>query len=685
MKKSKSAPVALLLLAASSLPFEGSQTVRAQTPAPNTQRITTNFKDADITTVAEAVAAATNRTFIVDPRVRAQVNLISGSPMTPEEFYQAFLSILQVHGFAAIPSGNVIKLIPDANARYLPSNDLVDRTGSGGGDEMVTQVITIRNANANQLVQVLKPLNAQYGHMASVPGSNTIVISDRASNVARIMRIIARVDQTGDANVEVIPLQNSTAADIVRTINALNGNQQQQEAAGIAPRIVADDRSNSVLISGEAAARLRVATLIAHLDTPLDDGGGTRVRYLRYADAENLEAKLKEQLSGIASPSGGGGAPGAATAAAGPAADRNATIWAEKETNALVITASPKTMRLLGTIIDQLDIPRAQVHLEAIIVEVSTNKSADLGVNWAVFSNEDGTNVPAGGFISPIGGTSIVNLAQSIADPANATAPNGATFGIGRLRDSGINFAAMIRALRTDDNTNVIATPSTTTLDNQEAALEVAQEVPFITGQYTTNSGTGGSTGQPTPFTTIQREKVGTILKITPKINDGTAVVMKVELESSELSSQRGDANSLITNTRTFNTTVMIEDGGIIVLGGLIRDSSIRGETRVPFLGRIPLIGEAFKTRSGRRDKSNLMVFIRPRILRDGIATANETNRKYNAIRQEQIQQGPRNELIPLLPFENRPELPPPPPVPESVAPLPTGPEEAPATPERTP
>jgi general secretion pathway protein D len=664
MNTSKPARIALLLLTAAALPFTGGPATRAQTPAPaaGSQRITTNFKDADITQVAEYVAAATGKTLIMDPRVRAQVNLISGGPMSPQEFYQAFLSILQVHGFAAVESGKVVKVIPDVNARSLPANELPDRI-NGASDEMVTQVIQVRNANAAQLVQVLKPLGAQYGHLASVPGSNSIVISDRASNVARMMRIIGRVDQVGDSNIEVIPLQNSTAADIVRTINALNGNQAAQEASGVAPRIVADDRSNSVLVSGEAPQRLRIATLIAHLDTPVPGGGDTDVRYLRYADAEKIASKLKEQLSGIAAASGAAGA-AAGAAAAGPAADRNATIWAEPETNALVITASPKTMRSLKTIIDRLDIPRAQVHLEAIIVDVSTNKSADLGVNWAVFSNEDGTNVPAGGFISPIAGTSIVNLAQAIANPASATAPTGATIGIGRLRDNGINFGAMIRALRTDDNVNVIATPSTTTLDNQEAELKVAQEVPFITGQYTNSTTT--SSGTVNPFTTVQRQEVGTILKITPKINDGTAVVLKIELESSELSGQSGDANSLITNKRTINTNVMIEDGGIIVLGGLIRDSSRRGESRVPFLGRIPLIGEAFKTRSGKRDKTNLMVFIRPQILRDGLQTAITTNGKYNAIRDEQRRQGPRNEILPLLPFEKRPELPPAPPLPQN-------------------
>ena len=630
-----------------------------------TQRITSNFKDQPIEVVADAVAAATGRIFILDPRVRAQVTLISYAPMTPQEFYQAFLSILQVHGFAAVPSGNVIKIIMDTNARFLPGNDLPDRV-SGGSDEFVTQVIPVRNANANQLVQVLKPLSATYGHLASVPGSNTIVISDRASNVARIMKIIARVDQTGDANIEVISLQNSTAADLVRTLNALNGNQPT-DAGGVATRIVADERSNSVLVSGEPAQRLRIATLIAHLDTPVQGAGDADVRYLQYADAEKIAAKLKEQVSGISASAPGGGGGAAPAAAAGTAADRSAIIVAEPETNALIITASPKMRRTLNAIIDQLDIPRAQVLLEAIIVDVNTNKSADLGVNWAVFSNEDGTSVPAGGFISPIAGGSIVNLAAGVLnkDVNQASALTGTTIGIGRLRSNGINFGAMIRALRTDDNANVIATPTATTLDNQETELKVAQEVPFITGSYA-STGAGTTTGQVNPFTTIQRQEVGTILKITPKINNGTAVVMKIELESSELSGQQGDANSLITNKRKINTNVMIEDGGVIVLGGLIRDSNRRGESRVPFLGRIPLIGEAFKTRSGKREKTNLMVFLRPKILRDGIQTSIETNRKYNAIRDEQMRQGPKNELIPLLPFENKPLLPPAPPPPDN-------------------
>jgi general secretion pathway protein D len=641
----------------------GSAAVLAQNAAPaaapsSTQRYTPNFRDMDIAVLAESVATATGKTFIIDPRVRANVNLISSTPMTANELYQAFLSILQVHGFAAVPTGNLVKIVMDASVRTVPGNDL-PATVNGNSDEMVTQVIAAKNVSAAQLATVLRPLIAQYGNLAPVPGTNTLIITDRASNVNRIMRIISRVDQASDSNIEVIPLQNSTAADIVRTMTALTTGQA---ADGASPsRVVADERSNSVLISGDSAQRLRIATLIAHLDTPVENGGDTQVIFLHYADAEKIAPKLKEQMTGVVA------AAGATGGAAAAALDRTTTIVAEPETNALIITAPPKTMRSLKSIIDRIDIRRAQVQVEAIVVDVSTNNSADLGVNWAAYSNENGTQVPAGAFITPVGQAnnnpvSIVDLAKAVKDPASATTvPQGATFAVGRLVDNGLNFAAMIRALRSDANTNVIATPSVTTPDNQEAELKVAQEVPFITGQY---ASTGGNS-QLNPFTTIQREEVGLILKVTPQINGGDAMMLKIELESSELSGQSGDAGSLITNKRSIKTNVLIEDGGTVVIGGLIRDAKTEGESRVPYLGRIPLIGELFRVRSGKREKTNLMVFIRPKILADGVQSAIETNAKYNSMRDLQQRMGQKQgrELIELIPGAS-PLLPPAPPVP---------------------
>lgn len=652
----------------------------AQNAAANGQRITPNFKDADITQVIEAVAAATGRNMIVDPRVRAQVTLLSSTPMTPDAFYEAFLALLQVHGFVAVPSGNTIKVIPDANARTLPGNDLPDRV-SATSDEIVTQVVGVKNVSAAQLVAILRPLMPQQAHLAAYPSSNMLVLSDRANNVNRMLRIIRRIDQETDTDIEVVPMQNASAAEVVRTMTALNQGQASAES-GVAPlRVVSDERSNSILLAGEKTQRLRARTLIAYLDTPLANGGDTRVRYLRYADAEKIAAKLKEQVTGTTAPAAGGAA--GASSASG---ERNTVIWAEPETNALVVTAPAKTMNALMAVVDKLDIRRAQVLVEAIIVEVTADKSSELGVNWAL----DGSNRNSvvGGFVQPIGGISIIDLARAANDPSTlSSVPSGTTVGVGRLRDSGVNFAAVLRALRGDANTNIIATPSIVTMDNQQAEIKVAQEVPFLTGRYTS---TGANTGSNlNPFQTIQRQEVGTILKITPQINEGNAVMLKIEQESSSIASTSAGAVDLVTNKRTINTNVLIEDGGTVVLGGLIQDTQTGGEQRVPYLGRIPVLGEAFRTRSAKKTKTNLMVFIQPRILHDGVDATLETNQKYNYIRDQQLKMGARYEVLPLLPGEKRsvlPELPPAPtPAPAPTAPIaptsaPTGPTKPPVT-----
>ncbi|MEY3975459.1 MAG: hypothetical protein RLZZ33_514 [Pseudomonadota bacterium] len=627
-------------------------------------RITPNFKDAEITQVIEAVAAATGRNIIVDPRVRAQVTMLSSTPMTPDAFYEAFLALLQVHGFVAAPSGDVLKIIPDANSRTMPGNDLPDRL-SATSDEIVTQVVSVTNVSAAQLVAILRPLMPQNAHLAAYPSSNMLILADRANNVNRMLRIIRRIDQASDADIEVVAMQNASAAEVVRTMTALNPAQASAEG-GMSPlRVVADDRSNSILLAGDKTQRLRARTLIAYLDTPLSSGGDTRVRYLRYADAEKIAVKLKEQVQGVTA-----GAPAAGTTTAA-SADRSTVIWAEPETNALVITAPAKTMNSLMAVIDKLDIRRAQVIVEAIIVEVSADKSAELGVNWLV----DGSNADnaVGGFIEPVGGVSIVDLARAATDPATLTSvPRGTTVGVGRLGSGGVDFAAVLRALRGDSTTNIIATPSIVTMDNQEAEIKVAQEVPFVTGQYTS---TGGNTGNNlNPFQTIQRQEVGTILKITPQINEGDSVMLKIEQESSSIAATSSGAVDLVTNKRTISTHVLIEDGGTVVLGGLIQDSQTGGEQRVPFLGRIPVIGEAFKSRSAKKTKTNLMVFIQPRILRDGLDATFETNQKYNYMRDQQRKLGPQREVLPLLPGTPRailPELPPTPERPAAVTPTP--------------
>jgi general secretion pathway protein D len=475
---------------------------------------------------------------------------------------------------------------------------------------------------------------------------------------------------------------------VVRVVNTFFQQAAAAEGGGASPtRVIADDRSNSVLIGGDKTARLRIKALIAHLDTPLESGGDTQVVYLQFADAEKIAAKLKEQISATVAITGGAPPAGGAAPAGGVAAsaDRSTTIWAEPETNALVITAPQKVMRSLMAVVDKLDIRRAQVLVEAIIVDVQVQKNAELGVNWAVWSEENDTRIPIGTFLSPVGGVNLAQLAAAVDNPSGVTPnaiPAGTTFGIGRIAATGVNFAAMIRALQGDSNTNLISTPSTVTMDNQEAQLKVAQEVPFITGQYTS---TGSGNGDVNPFTTVQRQEVGTILKITPQVNQGGALVqLKIEIESSALSGDTGDANSAITNKRTISTNVLIEDGGIVVLGGLIQEGDTRGEQRVPYLGRIPVIGGLFKTRSRNNEKRNLMVFIRPKILLDNHAAAVETHAKYNYMRGEQERSGrPKSEVLPLIPFAPEPRLPPiPSPLPPRDPPgTPVGPDGAPQPP----
>ncbi len=641
-RRSAAAVCAALLLAA--LP------TLAQQPT-----ITPNYKDADLGQIVDAVSAITGKNFIIDPRVRAQVTMLSSTPMSPDAFYEAFLSILTVHGFTAVETGNIVRVIPMANARTSPSVDLPDRVDPVS-DEIVTQVITVRNISAVQLVPILRPLIPQEGHLVASPTSNVLIISDRANNVSRIMRIIQRIDQAGDGDIDIIPLQNASAAEIVRVVNTLftAGAQGEGGGAAMAVKVVADDRSNSILVTGESSQRLRIKTLITHLDTPLESGGDTQVRYLHYADAETIATKLKEQVQGVAQ-----AAPGGAAAGGAAAADRSVTIWADVQTNALVITAPPKLMRQVMSIVDKLDIRRAQVQVEAILVEISSDKASELGLNWAVEgSNSSGDSIPLGVFNQAVGGTSLIDILRAIDDPDSLTSDlSGLTLGGGRYEDTGTNFAVILRALRGDANTNIISTPSIVTLDNEEAEIKIAQEVPFITGQYTSGSSTGSSDGQVNPFQTIQRQEVGTILKITPQINESGSVMMKIEQEASSLAQGTSGAVDLITNKRTFNTRVLVDDGGVIVLGGLIEDNLREGENRVPFLGAIPVIGELFKTRSVQKVKTNLMVFIRPTVIRDGVQAAFETNSKYNLLRDQQLQR--RDGKVTLLPGERQPTLPP--------------------------
>jgi general secretion pathway protein D len=650
-----------------------SATLPAAPPAGSSDgpTITPNYKDADLSQIIQAVSEVTGKNFIIDPRVNAKVTMVSATPLSPAAFYEAFLAVLQVYGYVAVPAGKVIKIIPNNDSRQAPANDLPNSISSSS-DELVTQVVIVKNISAAALVPILRPFVPQYGQLTAYAAGNMLIISDRASNVSRIMRIIERMDQSGDEPIEIIALHNASAADVVRVVTSLNQGAGA-EAGGATVKVVADERTNSVLLTGEKSQRLRIKGLIIDMDTPLATGGDTQVRYLRYADAEKIADKLKGQATASAKAQGGPPTPGANPSAGGGTSnvDASVTIWADVATNALIITAPPKIMKSLMAVIDKLDIRRAQVQVEALIVEIDVNKSSNLGVQWLLFG-QGSTTVPAGIINLPGAGTSIVDLAAAAlsggtistgtttgttgltAPISSSTVGTGATVAVGRVVSNGTSFAALVQALRSDGSSNIISTPSLITMNNEEAEVKVTQEIPLITGSYSSSTASVG--GTTSPFTTIQREEVGTILKVTPHINEGNSVQLKIEQEDSSPGAKLTDSADISTNKRSIKTTVLIEDGGIIVLGGLMSDTVTESEDRVPVLGAIPLLGNLFKSRSGSRQKKNLLVFIRPKILRDADATESTSEAKYNDVRQ--MQKTLNGGHITLLPGQKQPVVP---------------------------
>ncbi len=592
-----------------------------QGPVSAQEDFTLNFQDADIGTLIATISELTGKNFVIDPRVKGNVTVLSSEPMDADGVYATFLSILQVHGFAAVPAGDVIKIVPEVVAKQAGGPSVGTTRIRGIGEEVVTQVVEVQNVPAAQLVAILRPLVPQYGHLAAYTPSNMLILSDRADNVARLMQIIARIDQTGDSEIEVVRLEHATATEVARLVNSLNLSQEAKKAdptsAGVT--IVPDERTNSILISGDKSERLRIKAIVTNLDTPVDSGGDTQVVYLRYAKAETLAPILEGYAEEAQAQAGEKGAESSS------ASNRpGVRILPEPDINALVITAPPKTMRAIRNVITQLDIRRAQVLVEAIIAEVSLNKTRELGVDWALLDDDE---VAAAGLLS----LDPADLASAVAQ-GNAVGllRSGLNIG-GGTSDDGRDFAILIRALRGDGNTNILSTPNLVTLDNEEAEITVGQEVPFLTGSF---SNTGATNGSVNPFQTVERRDVGLTLKITPQINEGKSVQLKIEQETSGISAGSDSAVDLITNKRTLTTSVLVDSGDILVLGGLIDDQLIETETAVPLLSRIPLLGELFRSRSVTKDKRNLMIFIRPVILRDGGQANYYTRQKYDFMRQ---------------------------------------------------
>lgn len=582
------------------------------------EKVTLNFSDADLVAVINSVSQITGRNFIIDPRVRGKVTVVSSTPLDEEEVYNVFLSILQVYGFAALPGDGAIKIVPDAVAKQNSSAVVSGATGSS--DRLITKVIKVSNINAAQLVPILRPLVAQQGHLAAYAQTNMLVITDRAGNIRKIDRIIEQMDRQVDSEIEVIKLQHAFAAEVVRLLRSLNlgAPDPKNPAAGIV-NFTADERTNSVLISGEVSDRLKYRAIIADLDAPVASTGNTHVVYLRYAEATNIATLLTNVGRDAARAE-------AKSASGGDAANDPGivNVQADEAANALVITAPASVYPSLRSVIQQLDIPRAQVHIEAIIAEVSLDTANELGVQWLI-NSPDGD----GAALS----TQFSSSGSSISSVAAGNIPDGATLGLGQLDDPNINFITLIRALAGDSQTNLLSTPSIVTLDNQEAEIVVGQNVPFVTGETTSSSNSVVN-----PFRTVQREDIGISLKVRPQINEGDAITMDIQQEASSIAGSATGAVDIITNKRSIKTSVQLEDGEMLVLGGLIDEKTIESEQKVPGLGDIPVLGALFRSTRSTRVKQNLLVFIRSTIIKDPVKAKRLSERKYNLMRNLQLE-----------------------------------------------
>lgn len=615
-------------------------------------KITFNLKEADIGTVVATVSDFTGKNFIVDPRVKGKVTIISARPMNKEEVYQTFLSLLEVHNFAAVRTGNIIKIVPDVNAKQS-AGTVSGSNEAGDGDEIVTQVIEVKHVSAAQLVPILRPLVPQQGHMAAYAPTNVLIVSDRAANLKRLLQIIDRIDVASASDIEVYRLKFAAATEVVRIIEALNRQGQRPGdpgAPGEIPVLVADERTNSILMGGDKSSRLSARALITHLDTPMESSGNTHVVYLHYAKAKDL-APVLTGLGDNFEKEKKGGAAGAAPSPGAPSSRSPITIQPHVPTNALVITAPPDLFRELEAVIKRLDIRRAQVLVEAVIAEISNTRLNELGVQWFA----DGT--PGGN--GPVMGTnfgdakSIVNIGGAIRGNTVPNVGEGALLGLGRFGSKNVNFGVLINALEKDGDSNVLSKPTIVTLDNEEAEIVVGDNVPFKTGSYTS---TGDSSSPQNPFTTIKRENIGISLKVKPQINEGDAIKLDIEQKVDALGPSVAGASDLVTSTRSIKTSVLVDDGGVIVLGGLTKDDLSETASKVPFLGDLPLIGALFRYKHTEKKKTNLMVFIRPVIMRDAAVTTRMTAGKYNYMRGQQI--NARDRGVGLMDDKEAPVLP---------------------------
>jgi general secretion pathway protein D len=626
-----------------------------------------SFKDTEIVEFVTIVGKNLKKTMIVDPNVRGKINVRSYDLLSEEQYYQFFLNVLEVYGFSAVEmDNNIVKIIRNKDAKTA-SIPVVGNDSSIIGDEMVTRIVEVKNVTVRELVPLLRQLSDQAGggNVTNYDPANVIMLTGTAATVNRLVKIIERVDRSVDQYVEIIKLHYASAGEMVRIIEAMNkpSGGKAGQATFLIPKIVADDRSNSVIVSGEVKARERAARLVKRLDSELETSGNTRVYYLKYSKAEDLVKVLNGVSKTIASEEKG------TKAKSGSRSKTDTSIEAHESTNTLVITGQPDMLRSLESVIRQLDVPRAQVHIEAIIVEVFESDGVQLGVQW--YSEQ-------GGFTQFNNGTTPISSVAGAAEAARTkpgepgttvTSESGAvtvnpagndiegdytllaqllgTVSGGMFGVMKNDWGAIVQAVSNDTDSNILATPSITTMDNEEAYFLVGQEVPIITGSQTGSNNAN-------PFQTVDRQEVGIKLLVTPQINEGSGVQLTIEQEVSSVSGATGVDISI--NKREIKTTVMADDGATVILGGLIDEDVQESVQKVPLLGDIPLLGHLFKSTSNTKRKRNLMVFLRPTIVRDGKLMNDLSKEKYNFIRALELQK--KEDGLELLSDEKLPILP---------------------------
>ncbi len=685
----QAAIVALAVLGACPQVSAGAQPATASSAPSDT--VTLNFVNADIEGVVKAMAEITGKNFVLDPRVKGTVNIISAQPVPRDAVYNVFLSALRLQGFTAVEDRGLVKILPEADAK-LHRNV---RSGQGASsDGLQTRIFTLTHQSAVQLVPTLRPLVAPNNTITALQNSNTLIITDYASNLERLAGIIAAVDQPEDSGSAMIVLRHASALDTARTINTLFASTSEavKTLQGTDPTqrvaVIADARSNSLLVRAADPARLaQIRKFVAMLDSPTSAAGNVHVVYLKNAEAVTLAETLRGIYSGSAVTSGQASGSFASTEADGLSTatgtsstttqpsvgsasgsssmqmtgDRSGQpgapsvpgiIQADAATNSIIITAPDAVYNNLRAVVEKLDARRMQVYVEALIVELTATKAGEFGIQWQDLSglNKSGTQV--------FGGTNFGGAGQNIIGIAQNPASAGPGLNIGTMRGTVtiggvqiLNLGLLARALQTDSNANILSTPTLLTLDNEQAKIVVGQNVPFITGQYAVS----GAATTPSPFQTIERRDVGLTLKIRPQISEGGVVRLQIFQEVSSVADTNNPAG-VITNTRSIESTVLVDDGQIIVLGGLIQDSVNGGVSQVPVLGSIPLVGGLFRYNNHSRTKTNLMVFLRPTILRDTEGTSALSSERYDYIRGEQIHAdpvrgaAPKDNPLPVLP-----------------------------------